>query len=161
MNCIRCGHEGTSVLDTRRMPGVFALRRRRKCDSCGHVFPTYEIDGGIWGTVHKWAVTGRSEALNRRLATKRRDEEIVRRVKSGEKRYMLAEEYGLASSTISHICTQAGLPKKVRYPRKKHAHPDPGLRDLLVQDAQPVQAVADRVRDAPRHRDDLVLHQAG
>lgn len=118
MNCTHCEHAETEVLDTRRMPGMFAVRRRRRCAGCGYVFPTYEIDGGIWGTVSKWAAGTRSAALSRQAALRRRNAEIVRRVKAGEKRYLLAEEYGLSTGMLSHICTQAGLPKKSRHAKE-------------------------------------------
>lgn len=87
--------------------------------SCEHLFTSYEIDEGIWKTVSKWALTSHLPALDKAIALNKRNTEIVARIRKGEKRYMLAAEYGLATSTVSYICTKAGLPKKVRYTKEK------------------------------------------
>lgn len=42
MQCPKCGHDDTKVIDS-RMSGVGeAIRRRRKCDQCDFRFTTYE-----------------------------------------------------------------------------------------------------------------------
>lgn len=44
MECTECNHPDTSVMDSRKstMYGG-SIRRRRKCDSCGIRFTTYEL----------------------------------------------------------------------------------------------------------------------
>ncbi len=37
----KCGHDASSVLDSRPAPG-YTIRRRRQCDQCGERFTTYE-----------------------------------------------------------------------------------------------------------------------
>ena len=41
MNCIRCNKK-SSVLDSRTDKESGGTRRKRKCDSCGHIFRTLE-----------------------------------------------------------------------------------------------------------------------
>jgi transcriptional repressor NrdR len=41
MDCPRCDFR-TSILETRRADDGEAVRRRRRCESCGHRFTTYE-----------------------------------------------------------------------------------------------------------------------
>lgn len=41
MNCIRCKKK-SSVLDSRTDKESGGIRRKRKCDSCGHIFRTLE-----------------------------------------------------------------------------------------------------------------------
>ena len=41
MNCIKCKKK-TSVLDSRTDKESGGTRRKRKCDSCGHIFRTLE-----------------------------------------------------------------------------------------------------------------------
>ena len=43
-----------------------------------------------------------------------RNAEIVARIQSGEKRYMLAEEYGLTKPSITMIGRRAGIPAYTR-----------------------------------------------
>lgn len=50
MICINCFHEKTSVTNSRQHKKRPAVWRRRKCDSCGTVFTTYEtpsLDGRL------------------------------------------------------------------------------------------------------------------
>ena len=42
MRCPYCGHENTSVIDSRPAEDNNAIRRRRICDDCGKRFTTYE-----------------------------------------------------------------------------------------------------------------------
>ena len=42
MRCPFCSHEDTQVVDSRSSPDASAIRRRRKCPSCGKRFTTYE-----------------------------------------------------------------------------------------------------------------------
>jgi len=42
MNCPYCNHEDTSVLESRGLPGVTGIRRRRQCKKCGKRFTTNE-----------------------------------------------------------------------------------------------------------------------
>lgn len=111
MNCIKCGHDETFVRQTRRLEGSQVVRRRRVC-SCGHRFNTYEIPEGIWVSVRNRSVDSHDKALQKQAALRKRNEEIVRRVKAGEKRWMLAEEFQLSKNMVSHITRKAGLPAR-------------------------------------------------
>lgn len=42
MNCPRCQHKDSKVIETRTTEGNQAIRRRRECLSCGFRFSTYE-----------------------------------------------------------------------------------------------------------------------
>ena len=42
MNCPKCGHEDSKVLDTRTGRENRSIRRRRQCLNCGHRFTTLE-----------------------------------------------------------------------------------------------------------------------
>jgi len=42
MNCPKCGHEDSKVLDTRTGRENRSIRRRRQCLACGHRFTTLE-----------------------------------------------------------------------------------------------------------------------
>ncbi len=42
MNCPKCGHEDSKVLDTRTGRENRSIRRRRQCLACGHRFTTIE-----------------------------------------------------------------------------------------------------------------------
>jgi transcriptional repressor NrdR len=42
MNCPKCGHEDSKVLDTRTGANARSIRRRRQCLDCGHRFTTLE-----------------------------------------------------------------------------------------------------------------------
>jgi transcriptional regulator NrdR family protein len=112
MKCPQCG-AATAVLETRPEHAGIALRRRRQCPH-GHKFNTQEVVVGVTiGRIKKqWAAAKAKDALAKR------DAEIVRRIKAGEKRYMLAEEYGLSPASITRIATRAKLPRDPRGQRK-------------------------------------------
>jgi len=42
MRCPSCGHEATSVVDSREAEDGLSIRRRRRCDKCGERFTTRE-----------------------------------------------------------------------------------------------------------------------
>lgn len=42
MRCPTCGHEATSVVDSREAEDGLSIRRRRRCDKCGERFTTRE-----------------------------------------------------------------------------------------------------------------------
>ncbi len=42
MNCPKCQHSGTRVLDSRETDGNKAVRRRRECEKCKYRFTTFE-----------------------------------------------------------------------------------------------------------------------
>src|SRR5688572_33462746 len=42
MRCPSCGHQDTSVVDSREADDGDSIRRRRACDSCGERFTTFE-----------------------------------------------------------------------------------------------------------------------
>lgn len=107
MRCPKCGGP-TAVSETRaESDGVFN-RRRRQCDLCAHRFNTYEISDTLANTIKKYAAA-HVVGTKKRWALAARDKEIVRRVLNGEKRYMLAEEYGVKSNTITAVTRKAGL----------------------------------------------------
>ncbi|KRN42524.1 transcriptional regulator NrdR [Fructilactobacillus fructivorans] len=43
MQCPRCHHIGSKVLESRRVKDVESIRRRRECEECGFRFTTFEI----------------------------------------------------------------------------------------------------------------------
>lgn len=53
MRCPFCQHPNTDVIDTRKLNGGDAIRRRRKCASCGKRFTTYERVESVSLTVVK------------------------------------------------------------------------------------------------------------
>lgn len=46
-----------------------------------------------------------------------RNEQIIARIKQGEKREMLALEFGISRNTVTSICKKAGLPLWSRFKR--------------------------------------------
>lgn len=46
-----------------------------------------------------------------------RNAQIIARIKTGEKREMLALEFGINRYTVTRICIKAGLPKWSRFKR--------------------------------------------
>lgn len=110
MKCTNCGHPQTGVLETRAVLHGAAIRRRRACGECGSKFDTYEIDGGIWGTVRKWALKSRLPALEKKHARVQRDQQIVAMIKTGRPLKEIAAHFGLAESTVIYAARKAGLP---------------------------------------------------
>jgi transcriptional repressor NrdR len=53
MRCPFCQHSDSDVIDTRKLNGGEAIRRRRKCASCGKRFTTYERVESVSLTVVK------------------------------------------------------------------------------------------------------------
>lgn len=109
MKCQHCGHPDTAVLETRSMLGASVIRRKRGCGQCGGKFDTYEIDGGIWGTVKKWALGSRIPALAKKHARAQRDQQIVAMIKSGRTLKEVAAHFELAESTIIYAARKAGV----------------------------------------------------
>lgn len=118
MNCVHCGHSDTAVLDTRRVMAGAVIRRRRACGQCGKAFETYEIDGGIWGTVKKWALGSRLPALKKKHARAYRDQQIVAMIKAGRPLKEIAGHFHIAESTVIYAARKAGLPKR-RGPKRQ------------------------------------------
>lgn len=52
-------------------------------------------------------------------AKKERNAQIVARIKAGEKRYVLALEFGLLKQTVGDIARRAGIPAYTRFERQK------------------------------------------
>lgn len=117
MKCQHCGNLDTTVLETRDLMGGTVVRRRRGCGLCGGSFATYEIDGGIWGTVKKWALGDRAKALEKKHTLRRRNEEIVAMLKAGYLISDIAARFGVVPGTICHVAKKAGLPGR-RSPAK-------------------------------------------
>jgi hypothetical protein len=61
MKCPSCFALDSTVLETRSEDGLI-IRRRRKCDECGHKFTTYEIPPGAYTMVRsfisRWKARG-------------------------------------------------------------------------------------------------------
>jgi transcriptional regulator NrdR family protein len=95
------------------MGGAY-VRRRRSCPECGKTFSTYEIDGGIWGTVKKWALGSRLPALEKKHKLNRRNAKIVAMIKAGHQYKDIGKQFGIAKTTVSHIARQAGIPSRKR-----------------------------------------------
>ena len=113
--CPKCGHGVSYVRETRRVGEKgHALKRTRTCEKCSHRFVTYEIDGAVWSQINKRVVLPHTKAVLKKTALYWRDQDIVRRVQAGEKRYLLAEEYGLSPNMVSTITRRAGLPSHWR-----------------------------------------------
>lgn len=112
MKCAECGCD-TTVLETRAEHDGIVMRRRRQCYTCGHRFSTFEINERLFETIKKY-LGPHAVGVKNKWALTKRDAEIVRRILDGEKRYMLAEEYGLRPNSISSISRKAGIPPHYR-----------------------------------------------
>lgn len=121
MKCQHCGNLDTSVLETRALYAGSVIRRRRGCGMCGGSFATYEIDGGIWGTVKKWALKSRAMALEKKHALRARDGEIAHLILTGHQLKDIAVKFGVSPSTISYAAKKAGLPARRVSKRAKPA----------------------------------------
>ena len=42
MQCSKCHHQGSKVVDSRPVEANNSIRRRRECEKCGHRFTTFE-----------------------------------------------------------------------------------------------------------------------
>lgn len=63
-------------------------------------------------------MSSRSERQAKKDEKAARNAQIVARIKAGEKRYMLAEEYQLNPTTIGLIGERGGIPPFRRFPRQ-------------------------------------------
>lgn len=111
MRCPRCG-ASTRTLETRSLADGLINKRRRECFNT-HRFWTFEVDDSLEGTILKYATR------RNRLAGKakdheraRRDQRIVRMINAGQKYDLIAEQFGLAITTICYVARKAGLPPK-------------------------------------------------
>lgn len=96
--CPRCGESRHVVLDTRRSRG--GVRRRRQCFN-NHVFWTVEmveVVAKVTRRQDRWA-----NAVERRRERYLRDQRIVRMVRSGVSKALVADRFRLAPTTISHV----------------------------------------------------------
>lgn len=140
MKCQHCGHAETAVLETRSTLGASVIRRTRGCGQCGGRFSTYEIDGGIWGTVKKWALGSHLPALEKRHARAQRDQQIVAMINSGRPLKEIAAHFNLAESTVIYAARKAGVQgrrgpqrgqkPKAAAPRKKTVKPQQEVKAL-------------------------------
>ena len=73
-------------------------------------FTTYEVNGKVWGAVKKYAVNSNAVALRNKQALKKRNADIVLRIKQGDKRRHFAIEDGISPGMVSTIKCRAGLP---------------------------------------------------
>ena len=113
MKCPKCENDKTQVLETRKVEGGAVMKRTRSC-GCGSTFVTYEVSGGIWPSVQKWALNSHEKALKKQRALRKRNTEIIARVRKGETRQGIASELGLSPSMVSTITTKAKLPRNFR-----------------------------------------------
>jgi len=129
LRCQHCGHLDTDVLETRNLMRGTVVRRRRGCGHCGESFATYEIDGGIWGTVKKWALGDRAKSLDKKHALRRRDGEIVAMIKAGYAFKDIGNKFDLTVGSICYVAKKAGLPKR----RDQHKAPAASPWAALLQ----------------------------
>jgi transcriptional repressor NrdR len=112
VDCPRCDSR-TSILETRRADRGQAVRRRRRCEACGHRFTTYERAEPERLVVVKRS--GRGEPFDRRKlrgalvrASHKRDvdprrlEEIVERVEQEARRV----DGTIAAARVGELCLE-------------------------------------------------------
>ncbi len=112
MKCLHCGGEA-GVLETRSKSGGVVICRRRQCKGCNLRFSTFEINERLYSTIRKH-MGPHAVGVRNKWALKERNTEIVRRVLAGEKRYLLAKEYGLSGESVSTITVKGGIPSRSR-----------------------------------------------
>jgi transcriptional repressor NrdR len=116
VNCPHCDSP-TSILETRKAEAGAALRRRRKCSSCGHRFTTYERavpetivvikrDGHSQPFDREKLRSGLVRASHKRDVDPRRLEEIVERIEEAAR----AAGGELSAARIGELCLE-GLAK--------------------------------------------------
>lgn len=71
MKCEECGHLDSTVLETRSDDGSI-IRRRRKCDACGHRFTSYEIPPGAYLQVKTFIARWKERGSGMYMAKQRR-----------------------------------------------------------------------------------------
>ena len=102
MKCPECG-SCTSVAETRAMAGGYVAKRTRLCAN-GHRYITFEVDGGLEGTVVAMATRRERVAqLQGRARRWARNVEIRAASSRGVKHEVLALQYHLAPNMISTI----------------------------------------------------------
>ena len=148
MKCRHCGHPETSVLATRKVEGLAATKRTRVCGQCSTRFDTFEIDGGIWKTVRKWAVEQHDKALVKKQALNRRNEEIAQLIRSGAPYEQISEQFGIAKNSITAVARKLKLPKANANQRRADLRNAEILR-LAATGADP-QDIADKLAIARR-----------
>jgi transcriptional regulator NrdR family protein len=115
MKCTTCGHEGTAVLETRKLSEGQVTRRRHGCGHCGATFNTYEVDDRIWKSVKRLVINeSRVAGITRRQRLFHRNEQILELLKRGEKHSVVASQFGLSDNMISTIARKAGVPSYAR-----------------------------------------------
>jgi hypothetical protein len=124
VRCPDCGAASRVRESRAEADGVF-LRRRRECAACSYRFNTFEVSDALECTLKKY-LRVHVKAVKLRWAQKKRNAEIVSRVLGGEKRYLLAPEYGLSISMLTTITRRAGLAPRSRV--------NPGARTLRSAD---------------------------
>jgi len=117
MKCPQCSE--TTLVSTTRQGEEGTTVRRRHCLFCGFRFWTYEMGETMWQELTQWRKTRLNSRLKAKKDTADRDAAIVRRVTEGEKRHLLAEEFGISPSYVSRLCIKAGLKANVRFRRVK------------------------------------------
>jgi transcriptional regulator NrdR family protein len=88
------------------------VRRRRVCGHCEKRFYTYEIDGGIWNALNKVTIPVHVKALAKATALAQRNEQIVARLRAGEKHVTIAADFALSDNMVSTIAARAGISSK-------------------------------------------------
>ena len=116
MKCLKCAGV-TRTLETREDNLGVTLRRRRECTECKTRFSTFEINERLFSTIQAY-LGPHVKGVRTQWALTERDKKIVERVMAGEKRYLLAEEYGVSLSTVSRATRLAGLAPKSRFNKK-------------------------------------------
>jgi transcriptional regulator NrdR family protein len=100
--CPHCGGKKSKVLAT-RSAGPF-LQRRRECQSIGCMkrYYTYEVTERLSKTVMRHADQAKKHS-ERRSDLHRRNLEIVRRRRAGEKLSVIANDFDMPDTTVSAV----------------------------------------------------------
>ncbi len=75
--CERCGHPNSRVFNTRAHEGLAPIRRRRRCESCGHAWTTYEISEAQAQQLERIVEIRRSTVRDLRQAARELSREAV------------------------------------------------------------------------------------
>lgn len=107
MHCPTCQHSDTKVIDTRILDEGLSIRRRRRCESCGKRFTTYENVEFETPSIVKH--DGRREAFNEDKIMKGLTKACQKRPISSEQIYSIID----AVKKIISECGTKEVPSKL------------------------------------------------
>ena len=110
MKCPKCNGM-TTVLETRDMYSDVVNKRRRKCNTCGYKYSTYEIGDAIWKTMQKY-IPAHVHGVEKERIRRQRNEVIRQRLLTGEKHASIAMDFKLSDNMISTIAKRMGVPSR-------------------------------------------------